>query len=120
MAEDEEGLYTEDDPNVFTDEYNASEDALTQANRGVIMQNSLLRVSDISVLHASGNDGVEESSRAEIAAEKDWQVDLINLVHNYPCIWNTTARSFKETPKKTEAWRRISVKLNIEGKHGWL
>ena len=40
---------------------------------------------------------------------------LIEEVRQYPCLWDTHCRSFKETPKKNEAWQRISKKLQFDG-----
>ena len=41
--------------------------------------------------------------------------ELIELVRDYRCIWDTSCRSFKEHPKKQQAWRNISGKLNLDG-----
>ena len=46
----------------------------------------------------------------------DLLVQMVNMVQNYPVIWNTSLRSFKDLHKKTEAWRRISQALNCSGK----
>ena len=43
------------------------------------------------------------------------EADLIELVRDYRCIWDTSCRSFKEHPKKQQAWRSISGKLNLDG-----
>ena len=42
---------------------------------------------------------------------------LIEDVRKYQGLWNTTARSFKETPKKAEAWRRVLAAMKMEGKY---
>ena len=40
---------------------------------------------------------------------------LIEEVRNYPCVWDVSARSYKEKPKKVEAWRRMSSVLQTPG-----
>ena len=56
------------------------------------------------------------SHRAETTTTDvdDWQYKLVEEVRNYPCLWDVTSRAFKENRKKQEAWRRISIKLNID------
>ena len=41
--------------------------------------------------------------------------ELVELVKEYRCIWDTSCRSFKETPKKQQAWRVISSTLKRDG-----
>ena len=41
--------------------------------------------------------------------------DLIELIRERRCIWDTSCRSFKETPKKQQAWREIAAKLGQDG-----
>ena len=51
-----------------------------------------------------------------LPSTKNWEIDLIEEVRSYECLWNTKCRAFKETPKKIEAWRQISAKLNVESR----
>ena len=104
----------EDDFN--TAQYNSEENAFINANQ-IYLQDARreLLVSDSS-------DIQQEQHQEEVAARQEqhppsenWEVDLIEEVRSYNCLWNTTCRAFKETPKKAEAWRQISAKLNMEG-----
>ena len=40
---------------------------------------------------------------------------LIQEVRKYPCVWNISIKSYKNRPKKMEAWRRISTSLKVPG-----
>ena len=81
---------------------------------------SQILVSDASAIGATGisppisND--EDLSSSSSQQYSNIQCMLIEEVRKYQCIWNTTCRSFKETPKKDEAWRRVSVAMKMEGK----
>ena len=41
--------------------------------------------------------------------------DLIELIQERRSIWDTSCRSFKETPKKQQAWKEIAGKLGQDG-----
>ena len=47
--------------------------------------------------------------------EGEWQVNLIEEVRNYPCLWNTKSRTFKESNRKQQCWTKVASKLNLEG-----
>ena len=91
-----------------TQAYNSSEDAMITNNR-----NYFLAISDNSALRSSNQQTSENETSTN--TKKSWEVELIDEVRSYPCLWDTTSRSFKETPKKAEAWRRISSTMNIDG-----
>ena len=40
---------------------------------------------------------------------------LIELVRDRPCLWDVSARSYKEKPKKDEAWRQVATQLRVTG-----
>ncbi len=42
--------------------------------------------------------------------EQCLEADLIELIKDYRCLWDVSCRSFKETPKKQQAWREIAGK----------
>ena len=98
--------------NFNTQAYNAAEDAMITANR------NYLSVSDNSALRSS-NSETSEHEASSSSTGRCWEVELIEEVRSYPCLWNTTSRSFKETPKEGEAWRRISASINISGKYSF-
>ena len=78
-------------------------------------QGGAVLVSDSrAIQHEQHQEQEEEVARSD-PPSKNWEVDLIEEVRSYDCLWNTTCRAFKETPKKAEAWRQISAKLNMEG-----
>ena len=72
---------------------------------------SAIGATDISPI--SNDEDLSSSSSQQYA---NIQCMLIEEVRKYQCLWNTTCRSFKETPKKAEAWRRVSVAMKMEGK----
>ena len=37
------------------------------------------------------------------------------MMSDYPCLWCTTLRSYKDLTKKNAAWRELSCKLNASG-----
>lgn len=41
---------------------------------------------------------------------------IVEIMSNYPCLWCTTLRSYKDLTKKNAAWRELSYKLNTSGK----
>ena len=80
---------------------------------------SQILVSDASAIGATGISPIsndEDLSSSSSQQYSNIQCMLIEEVRKYQCIWNTTCRSFKETPKKAEAWRRVSVAMKMEGK----
>ena len=42
-------------------------------------------------------------------------MNLIREVRKYPCMCDILIKSYKNKPKKIEAWRRISTSLNVPG-----
>ena len=42
---------------------------------------------------------------------KNLEIDLIEEVRGYDCLWNVRSKALKESPKKAEAWRQILAKL---------
>ncbi len=48
--------------------------------------------------------------------EQCLEADLIELIKYYPCHWDVSCRSFKEIPKKQQAWREIARKLKQDSK----
>ena len=40
---------------------------------------------------------------------------LVKEIRKYRCLWDTSCRSFKDSPKKQQAWRGIAVKLEKDG-----
>ena len=65
--------------------------------------------------HQEGEVAVRKDQHVADPHSENWEVDQIEEVRSYDCLWNTTCRAFRETPKKAEAWRQISAKLNMEG-----
>ena len=57
----------------------------------------------------------QNSQENEAIAEDDLDEILINEVRQFRCLWDTRSRSYKENPKKTEAWKTISKRLGIHG-----
>ena len=109
--------HEEVEENFNTDHYNSIEDSFIYNNR-LYLQESRRRalvVSDNSEIQEHDATGHQFQLQEVQHHSKNWEVDLIEEVRNYDCLWNTTSRAFKETPKKAEAWRQISAKLNIEG-----
>ena len=49
--------------------------------------------------------------------DDDDQLDehLVEEVHKYRILWDTSARGYKDTIKKNQAWTEISLKLNKSG-----
>ena len=54
---------------------------------------------------------------AEHVAEIDSEA-LIDLMHFFPCLWNTKLASHKEFDKRKNTWAEICLKLNIDPKQG--
>ena len=49
--------------------------------------------------------------------DDDEQLDehLVEEVHRYRILWDTSSRGYKDTVKKNQAWKEISLKLNRNG-----
>ena len=80
---------------------------------------SQILVNDASAIGATGISPIsndEDLSSSSSQQYSNIQCLSIEEVRKYQCIWNTTSRSFKETPKNAEAWRRVSVAMKMEGK----
>lgn len=58
------------------------------------------------------DDYSEELNSVE---EKDNDELLINEVRSFRCLWDTKCRGYKDTPKKTQAWKQIAIKLGRTG-----
>ena len=57
-----------------------------------------------------------EDTARHVSQDKNMLLtQLMELVRSRPCLWNTSNRSFKEKPKKDEAWRQISYQLGVTG-----
>ena len=41
---------------------------------------------------------------------------IVEMMPEYPCLWCTTLRSYKDLTKKSAAWRELSCRLNASGK----
>ena len=52
-----------------------------------------------------------EVSESQLFNEDPIDELLINEVQFYRCLWDPRSRAYKETPKKAEAWKQISVTL---------
>ena len=52
--------------------------------------------------------------------DKDLDELLINEVKSYKCLWDPRCRAYKETPKKMEAWKIISIKLSKSGESQYI
>ena len=64
------------------------------------------------IANTSSIDGEEPNYEAE---EKDDDELLINEVRNFRCLWDTKCRGYKDTPKKTQAWKQIAGRLGKSG-----
>ena len=68
-----------------------------------------------------GNRPTQQQSETQITqndtveGDEDDDEMLINEVKSYRCLWDTKCRSYKENPKKAEAWRAIASKLQRSG-----
>ncbi|XP_065642557.1 uncharacterized protein LOC136074181 [Hydra vulgaris] len=60
---------------------------------------------------------VDFSRIQSYSTSKSLEAHLIEEARRFPCLWDTTTRSYKETPLKIEAWRQISALLNVEGSY---
>ena len=67
--------------------------------------------SDITLEKASFEEEVGEGEQDEI----DEDELLINEVRSFRCLWDTKCRAYKDTPKKTQAWKSITTKLRKPG-----
>lgn len=72
-------------------------------------------ISLASELDDKVKDSVSVESR-DVAKQLPFSLALIEEVRQYPCVWNVSSNSYKDKPKKMEAWRRISAALNQPGK----
>ena len=102
--------------NFDTEAYNSAEVEYIRQSINYLNNNSSLVYSDNSALRNNRNDintstpvhgtvysaseSAEHNEEFEDATERNWEIDLIEEVRKYPCIWDTRSRSFKETPKK--------------------
>lgn len=59
--------------------------------------------------------GQEGLLAAKTISQTSEDAELIELIREYRCIWDTSCRSFKETPKKQQAWKEIARKLEQDG-----
>lgn len=100
---DESGILSVEETELF----NQNEDEMITRNLNYAAGSQQLQVSDA---REDVGRPVESQSQEHMLAT------LIELVRDYPCLWNTTCRSFKEKPKKDEAWRRICLVLGIDSK----
>ncbi len=85
---------------------------LTQNNNTNSQDNSTASTS--SLIHSATDDPVvEEEDRNNLShkSQKSLQVQLIEEVRKFPCIWEVSSRAHKEKTMKLEAWRRISAAL---------
>ena len=41
--------------------------------------------------------------------------NIVNIMPDYPCLWNTHLRSYKDINKREEAWKELEEKLNAPG-----
>ena len=49
--------------------------------------------------HQQQSQQVQDHERTSGSA-KNWEIDLIEEVRRYDCLWNVKCRAFKETPQK--------------------
>ena len=61
-----------------------------------------LQVSDSSTIRSADVDGYIDD-------------ELVQLVQEHRCLWDTSSRSFKENNKKLEAWKNITEVLGQNG-----
>ena len=66
---------------------------------------------DSDITHTAGFSNVNDT----VDDDKDLDELLINEVKSYKCLWDPRCRAYKETPKKLEAWKIISIKLSKSG-----
>ena len=111
---DAEGPGVADDFN--TEQYDSEENSFIISNQRYLIkeQEKSLIVSDGSSIQEKRLPPLQQQHPLHIQ-QHNWEIDLIEEVRSYECLWNTKCRAFKETPKKAEAWRRISAKLNLGG-----
>ena len=110
--------HEETDDDFDTDSYNCNENLLIIQNQMYEVRRASLLVSDAESIRddtLQQQNSSSSSSATSTRTSSTWEADLIEEVRSYECLWNTCCRGYKETPKKNEAWRQISGKINIEG-----
>ena len=113
--------HEETDDEFDTDSYNCHENLLIIQNQMYLeeVRRASLLVSDAESIREHDtlqqHNSSSSSSATSTRTSSTWEADLIEEVRSYECLWNTCCRGYKETPKKAEAWRQISAKINIEG-----
>ena len=43
---------------------------------------------------------------------------VVNTIKQYPCLWNTKLRSYKDLTMKEASWKEMQTKLKVPGKGG--
>ena len=76
--------------------------AATQTTTRQTTQPLALQVSDSSTIRSAAVDGYIND-------------ELVQLVQEHRCLWDTSSRSFKENNMKLEAWKNITEVLGQNG-----
>ena len=69
-------------------------------------------------IHSIGmlpDDILDENSQQDGLVSTVEDERLVEAVQAYHCIWDTSCRSYKELPKKLQAWKQISLKHGQNG-----
>ena len=115
MESQQYNINSEDLSQEWTDNYNNREDSNLAQSQSYVSQ----LIEAASLMNSSQSSQFEQSNQQACKSNEDvevqFQLSLIEEVRQYPCLWNTSARSFRETPKKQQAWRNIGVKLSVDG-----
>ena len=70
------------------------------AEQNEMIKNNRMRLELLRQIEAADDD------------EGDIRQQIVDLMPNYPVLWNTQLRSFKDLTKKDAAWKEISNQIN--------
>jgi len=74
-------------------------------------QNTLTVVSPSNLSAPPSVVGSECSERDSLSLNER----LVDMMESYPCLWNTSSRSYKDINKKDEAWKELQRRLGVPG-----
>ena len=66
-----------------------------------------------SLMSPGGSEVFEQQDEEESDASLAERV--VNIIQDFPCLWNVHLRSYKDINKKDQAWKELQTELKVPG-----